>query len=153
MQEQEKDNPGVIAPPPLIYLAGLAIGFALDRFWPLDFDRYLPAGIVLIGLGIALMAIGIREFKRAKTDFLPIRPTVRIITTGPFRVTRNPLYLAMTLIYAGIGAAFGILWVFILLVPVLAVMHYGVIAREERYLERKFGDEYLAYKRRVRRWL
>lgn len=150
---QEKDNPGVIAPPPLIYLAGLAIGFALDRFWPLDFDRYLSAGIVLIGLGIALMAIGIREFKRAKTDFLPIRPTVRIITTGPFRVTRNPLYLAMTLIYAGIGAASGILWVFFLLVPVLAVMHYGVIAREERYLERKFGDEYLAYKRRVRRWL
>jgi len=150
---QEKDNPGVIAPPPLIYLAGLATGFVLEQFWPIGVGRSPAAGIIGIAFGAALMALGLREFKMAETDYLPYRPTVRIIQTGPFRFTRNPLYLAMTLIYAGIALAFGSLWAFLLLVPVLAVIHYGVIAREERYLERKFGEDYLTYKRAVRRWL
>lgn len=150
---QTKDNPGVIAPPPLIYLAGLIVGAVLERFVPLAAFAGRPAaGIAIVILGAILMALGLREFHRAGTDFKPYRPTTRIIVTGPFRYTRNPLYLSLTLVYAGIAIAMGGAWAIILLIPVLAAIRYGVIAREERYLERKFGSEYLRYKESVRRW-
>ncbi|HLF58299.1 MAG TPA: isoprenylcysteine carboxylmethyltransferase family protein [Alphaproteobacteria bacterium] len=149
-----KDIPGVIAPPPLIYLAGLVAGLVLDRTWTLPILRARPiAGTALVLLGAVLMALGIREFKRAGTDFKPYRPTTRIITSGPFRFTRNPLYISLALVYAGIALTVGSAWALAFLVPVLGIIRYGVIAREERYLEGKFGPEYLRYKQSVRRWL
>lgn len=152
--QQGKDNPGVIAPPPLIYLGGLIGGLLLDRIVPVVFVPGHPiAGAVLAGLGVILMALGIREFKRTKTEYLPYKPTARIISSGPFRFTRNPLYLSMSLIYAGLAIAFGSVWSLVLFIPVLATIRYGVIGREERYLERKFGAEYLGYKNSVRRWI
>jgi protein-S-isoprenylcysteine O-methyltransferase Ste14 len=151
---QAKDVPGVIAPPPLVYLGGLLAGLALDRVWPIGAVGARPlAGAALVALGAVLMALGIREFKKAGTDFKPYRPTTRIITSGPFRLSRNPLYLSLTLFYAGIALAAGSSWAFLFLAPVLAAIRYGVVAREERYLEAKFGAEYLRYKESVRRWL
>ena len=152
--EQGKDIPGVIAPPPLIYLGGLVAGVLLDHFLPIGAVAARPVvGAPLVILGIVLMALSLREFIRAKTDFKPYRPTTRIISSGPFRFTRNPLYLAMALIYAGLAIALGSVWALALFIPVLATVRYGVIAREERYLERKFGAEYLGYKIGVRRWI
>jgi protein-S-isoprenylcysteine O-methyltransferase Ste14 len=90
---------------------------------------------------------------RAGTSFRTERPTTAIVTAGPFRYSRNPIYVALTLLYLGIGMVLNALWVLLLIVPVIAVMQRGVIAREERYLERKFGDEYRRYQVRVRRWL
>lgn len=152
--QQGKDVPGVIAPPPLIYLGGLVAGFLLDRFLPVAALAGQPlAGAALAVLGVILMALGIREFKRVKTEYLPYKPTTRIISSGPFRFTRNPLYLAMAFIYAGLAIGLGSIWALVLFIPVLATIRYGVIAREEQYLERKFGAEYLGYKNGVRRWI
>ena len=149
-----KDTAGVIAPPPLIFLAGLIAGFLLDHFlaWP-GMTTQVAAGLALLGLGLILMFLGIREFERAGTDYRPYKPTTRIITGGPFRFTRNPLYLSLALIYAGLALAHGSFWALVLLGPVLIVIRYGVIAREERYLEARFGADYLNYKNSVRRWL
>lgn len=149
-----KDTAGVIAPPPLIYLAGLAAGIALDRVfaWP-GWAPMIWPGVGLAVLGAAFNLWGIREFRRAETDYVPYRPTKRIITTGPFRFTRNPLYVSLAAVYAGIALALGSAWALALLVPVMLVIRFGVIAREERYLAEKFGEEYLRYKDSVRRWL
>jgi protein-S-isoprenylcysteine O-methyltransferase Ste14 len=151
-----KDTPGVIAPPPLVYLGALAAGLLLDRFLPLAAFEARPAAIAGLGflaLGALLMFLGMREFQRAGTDYRPYKPTTRIIESGPFRFTRNPLYLSLTLIYAGIALSLGSSWALVMLVPVLVIIRYGVIAREERYLTHKFGGEYLRYKEQVRRWL
>jgi protein-S-isoprenylcysteine O-methyltransferase Ste14 len=151
-----QDNPGVIAPPPLIYAGALAVGLLANRLYSIPFlPRGLPRALgwplILCGLGIG--TLGFREMKRAGTNVDPREPTTSIVTEGPYRFTRNPLYLSMTLIYGGITALANALPSFLLLPAVLAVMRRGVIEREERYLERKFGDEYLDYKARVRRWI
>ena len=93
------------------------------------------------------------EFRRARTSFDVRKPSTSLITTGPFRFSRNPIYLAMTLLQLGIGIAVDGVWILAALVRALVAMHYGVIVREERYLERKFGDAYRGYKTSVRRWL
>ncbi len=103
--------------------------------------------------GLATGLLGFREMKRAQTNVDPRKPTTAIVAEGPYRYTRNPLYVGMTLIYAGISALANALPPVLLLPAVFAVMRRGVIEREERYLERKFGDEYLRYKGQVRRWI
>ena len=150
------DNPGVIAPPPLIYAGALAIGLLANRLYPIAF---LPCGLsrvlgwpLIVG-GPVVGSLGLREMKRADTNVDPREPTTAIVTGGPYRFTRNPLYLSMTLIYAGITALANALPAALLLPVVLHIMRRGVIEREERYLARKFGDEYLDYKARVRRWI
>jgi protein-S-isoprenylcysteine O-methyltransferase Ste14 len=152
----EQDTPGVIARSPFIYLGFLVLGLGLDRLWPyplLPEAVPYPLGGALIALGLLVVLASIRRFKAADTSFNPKKPTTAIVTEGPYRVSRNPIYLGLTAIYAGIGIAADAPWVWVLLPPTLVVMHYGVIAREERYLERKFGAEYLDYKASVRRWL
>lgn len=150
------DAPGVIARPPFIYLGFLALGLGLDWLWPSpllpEALRYTLGG-ALIGLGIALTLASFRHFRAAGTSVDPLKPSTAILTEGPYRISRNPIYIGLTAVYAGIGVALDAPWVWALLPPTLAVMHYGVILREERYLERKFGQEYLDYKARVRRWL
>jgi protein-S-isoprenylcysteine O-methyltransferase Ste14 len=154
--ERNTDNPGVIAPPPLIYAGALAIGLLANWMYPVPF---LPRGLSrvlgwpLIAGGLAIGYLGIREMQRAGTNVDPREPTTAIVTGGPYRFTRNPLYLSMTLIYGGITTLANALPAALLLPVVLHVMRRGVIEREERYLEGKFGDEYLDYKARVRRWI
>ena len=156
MSDETQDNPGVIAPPPLIYAGGLVIGLLANRRYPVPF---LPHGLarvlgwLLIISGLAIGTLGFREMKRAGTNVDPREPTTTIVTGGPYRFTRNPLYLSMTLIYVGISALANALPSVLLLPAVLHIMRRGVIEREERYLERKFGAEYLNYKAQVRRWM
>jgi protein-S-isoprenylcysteine O-methyltransferase Ste14 len=109
--------------------------------------------IVEGGAGVALARSFVTAFRRARTPVAPYRPTTAIVTTGPYVFSRNPAYLGMALAYAGIAVAAEALWVLAVLVPTLIVIDRGVIAAEERYLERKFGEEYLRYKARTRRWL
>lgn len=150
-----RDNPGVIAPPPLIYLTALLLGFALEYFWPVAaLDRGIGQllGILLGCAGLAFALPALLGFRRAGTSPEPWHPSTALVTSGLYRYTRNPMYVGLTLIYLGVTAAFGGVWMAAMLVPALLVMRYGVIAREERYLESKFGNAYLDYLGSVRRW-
>jgi protein-S-isoprenylcysteine O-methyltransferase Ste14 len=154
--QNERDTAGVVAPPPLIYLGGLAIGFGLEALLP---GASLPGAIrwalggALVVAGVALLASFNTAFTRKGTAVQPWKPTTAIVTTGPYRLTRNPAYLGMALVYVGIALLAEALWVLAPLPLVLAIMDRAVIAREERYLERRFGREYLDYKTRARRWI
>jgi protein-S-isoprenylcysteine O-methyltransferase Ste14 len=150
------DNPGVIAKPPSLFVAALAAGFALEWIVPTSFVRGAPRfalGAALLGAGVWLMSASMRQQRRAGTNIETDRPTETIVTDGPYRWSRNPIYVALVLIYLGVAVLGDSLWVLGLLVPLLVVMRFGVIAREEAYLDRKFGDVYRAYRARVRRWL
>ncbi len=114
--------------------------------------RYL-AGAALAACGFVLIGMGTRRFVAAGTNIPPNLPTTALVVDGIYGRTRNPLYLGATLVYLGLSVAAGSLWAIVLVVPLLWVINVGVIAREERYLERKFGDAYRAYKGRVRRWV
>ncbi len=150
------DNPGVIAFPPALYAGTLLIGLLLDSVFPIGF---LPRSVALI-LGVlalicaALIAISaFRVMNRARTAIHPSHPTTAIVSDGVFSLSRNPIYLSITLLYIGITLLFSALWALLLLLPLLVIVQIGVVKREEIYLERKFGDEYLRYKTRVRRWV
>jgi len=152
----ERDAPGVVAPPPLIYAGGLAVGLGLDAALPsASLPRLLRTslGWVLVVAGVVLLASFLAAFRRARTPVDPREATTTVVTSGPYRLSRNPAYLGMTLIYAGIAVLSQALWAFLALIVTLVVVDRGVIAREERYLGRKFGAEYLRYKARTRRWL
>ena len=156
MPQNTKDAPNVIAIPPLIYLAFLAVGLLLDYLFPVP---VLPNSIqYAVGFGIIIapglvMRFVLLEFRKAETQFDPRKPTTAIITTGPYRFSRNPSYISLTMLYLGIAIAADSVWVLAGLIPTLVIMHYGVILREEEYLETKFSEEYLRYKNTVRRWL
>jgi protein-S-isoprenylcysteine O-methyltransferase Ste14 len=152
----EQDTPGVIAPPPLIYAAALVVGLGVGYLAPTAFlPRSLAYGLaaVLIGVAVGLRLWGGWVMGRAGTSIRPTVPTTALVTTGPFRFSRNPLYLAVTLAYLGIAIAAQSLWALALLLVVLPVMQRGVIDREERYLERRFGADFVRYKECVRRWI
>jgi protein-S-isoprenylcysteine O-methyltransferase Ste14 len=151
------DNPQVIIRPPLAWGLAIVAGFALDWLAPLPF---LPTGWPARLLGTAVFAVALTLFAwaiatitQAGSNVPTSRPVTAIVDSGPYRFTRNPIYLAMALGLTGLAIAFGDLWLLTMLVPFALVIRYGVIAREEAYLERKFGDVYGAYRARVRRWL
>jgi protein-S-isoprenylcysteine O-methyltransferase Ste14 len=108
---------------------------------------------VLLVLGMALATWGRATMRRGGTNIDPREPALALVTDGPFRFSRNPLYVAITLFYLGLTLIADALWPLLLLVPLLWVTHYGIVLREERYLENKFGETYLSYKRQVRRWI
>src|SRR5438552_11936869 len=152
------DVAGVIALPPLIFLGFLAAATVLQAILPLPIPvahspaRYVPGAMLAAG-GFVMIAIGTRLFAAAGTNVPPTLPTTALVVDGIYRRSRNPLYLGLILVYLGLGVAAGSLWAIGLLVPLLWVINVGVVKREERYLERKFGDAYRAYKARVRRWI
>jgi protein-S-isoprenylcysteine O-methyltransferase Ste14 len=152
------DVAGVIALPPLIFLRFLVAATVLEAIVPLRFlaahalARYL-AGAALAAGGFVMIGMGTRRFVAAGTNIPPYLPTTALVVDGIYGRTRNPLYLGTTLVYLGLSVAAGSLWAIVLVVPLLWVINVGVVGREERYLERKFGDAYRAYKARVRRWL
>jgi protein-S-isoprenylcysteine O-methyltransferase Ste14 len=152
----EQDAPGVLVPPPVYFIAGLAIGFALEALLPsasLPAVLAWPVGGMLLAGGLLLVAAFFAAFRRARTPVDTRKPTATIVTTGPYRLTRNPGYLSLALIYAGIAILTSALWAFVPLVPTLVLVDRAVIRREERYLERKFGREYTRYKASTRRWI
>lgn len=155
MQENSQDVAGVIAPPPLIYLGGLIVGFALQARFPLlwlpkTIRRFL--GSLLLAGAVILMALAARMFQGAGTAINPTVSTTTLVTSGPYQVTRNPLYLSLTMFYTAIALLGGTFWAIALLPIVIRLMNKGVIEREEIYLERKFGDQYRQYKEHVPRW-
>lgn len=151
----QNDSPGVITIPPLIYLLFLVPGIVLEMLFPFDLlpniAQYV-VGFVLIATSVVLLPRAFGRFRETGTNVDVRKPTTAIIKDGPYRFSRNPLYLSMTLLNLGIGVASDSVWIVGTLIPALVVMHYGVIFREEAYLERKFGEEYLRYKQSVRRW-
>ena len=152
----ERDSPGINVPPPLIYVVPLIVGLVLDNWRHLSF---LPRGdarglgVSLLGTGAVLNAWFLLTIRKTDVPIRTDKPVPKLTTEGPFRYSRNPSYLALAMIYAGIASLRNSLWAVLLLAPTLRVMQRAVIWREERYLERAFGEEYLAYKGRVRRWI
>jgi protein-S-isoprenylcysteine O-methyltransferase Ste14 len=156
MPASPPDNSGVRFPPPLLYVIPLGIGILIQRFYPvaiLPRGIALVPGVLLVALGLALGAVAMISFVRARTSPIPIKPTTAIVATGPYRFTRNPMYLGLALLYLGVTLWVDTLWPLLFLPLVLFTVQRTVIAREERYLEAKFGDEYRVYKARVRRWI
>jgi protein-S-isoprenylcysteine O-methyltransferase Ste14 len=154
----EKDVPGVIVFPPLIPLTVLVVGIVLDRLLPLTvLNGVSPplravAGGILFVFGLWVMVGGRRTFVRAGTNVNPHQPSLKIVSEGIYSHLRNPMYVGATVGLLGIILAFGLEWTFVLLVIGSLILHFGVVLREERYLERKFGDEYLRYKAGVPRY-
>jgi protein-S-isoprenylcysteine O-methyltransferase Ste14 len=154
----DKDVAGVIAPPPLIYLSFLFVGIAADWFLDLALvhgdqtPRWVGGGALVV-LAVVIMALGVGGFARAGTPVPTREPTRALVTTGTHGISRNPLYISLFLFYTGLALLANSVAALVLLLPLALVIRYGVVAREERYLERKFGDAYGAYKARVPRWI
>ena len=150
------DAPGVLVFPPALFAGTLVLGLALHWLRPVSLLPPLPArlaGLVVLVLSWWLVHSAEAAMKRAGTNVRPDQPSLAIVTDGPFRFSRNPMYLATTGLYLGITLLVNTPWPLILLSPMLLVLHWGVVRREERYLEAKFGEPYRAYKSRVRRWV
>jgi protein-S-isoprenylcysteine O-methyltransferase Ste14 len=151
------DTAQVVIRPPIAWLLAVLVGLALDWLMPLPFmPAALPAGWIggaVFAVALALFAWAIATITRAGSNVPTSKPTTTIVDTGPYRFTRNPIYLGMFLGLVGLAMAFDSLWLLAVLVPFALVIRYGVVAREETYLERKFDDVYRRYRSRVRRWL
>jgi protein-S-isoprenylcysteine O-methyltransferase Ste14 len=151
------DTSNVIIPPPIAWALAVAAGLAADWLYPWQFVPasisriWVGGGVFVVGFALAIWAVV--TMRRAGTRVEPYKPTTTIVANGPYRFTRNPIYIGMFLGQAGLAIGLDDLWVLATLVPFYLVIRYGVIAREEAYLDRKFGAVYLGYKSRVRRWL
>jgi protein-S-isoprenylcysteine O-methyltransferase Ste14 len=154
----EKDVPGVIVFPPLIPLTVLVVGILLDWLSPLTILNGIPfalravAGGILFVAGLSVMIGGRGTFVKAGTNVNPREPALKIVSHGIYSHLRNPMYVGGMVGLLGIILAFGLEWTFVLLVIGSLVLHFGVVLREERYLERKFGDDYRRYKQSVPRY-
>ncbi len=156
MPQPDADSAGVRFPPPLMFLGALIIGVLLQFIWSLPFLPWrigMFSGTIVFGLGVLLVASAALLFTRAGTGLPPWTPTTQLVIRGPYRITRNPMYLGMAMIQAGLGLCLGSLWILFMLVPVLWWIRHKVIAAEEAYMEEKFGNAYRDYCGRVRRWL
>ncbi len=156
MTEQEQQTPGIRLIPPLVYAVSLFIGLAIEQLLPLGSIPWTwragPAVILIASAGL-LIAPTVMRFRRADTPFDVRKPATTLIMDGPNRYSRNPGYLALTLLYLGLGVLFSSAWVWVLVVPTLLIMNVAVVRKEEQHLESQFGEEYLRYKTAVRRWL
>lgn len=156
--EKASDGANVRFPPPLIYVGGLALGIAADRLLHLPRLGLQPElrevlGIGLVAAGFAISFAGAGLFMRRNTAIIPYKPASALVTSGIYRWTRNPMYLGMALIYAGLAIFLSSLAALVLLLVVITTVQTQVIAREEAYLERAFGADYVDYKKRVRAWI
>ena len=150
MKQREKDASGVLFPPPLAHLVMLITGLAIHSLRP---KRFLPKGKVqfaiglpFVGIAVILSVWAVRTMRQAATEINAYKPTTAIVMRGPFQFSRNPMYLSLTALYIGIATVVNSLWAILLLPVALVAISRGVIEREERYLERKFGEKYIRYK-------
>jgi protein-S-isoprenylcysteine O-methyltransferase Ste14 len=155
----DNETAGAVARPPVLFIAALLLGSLADRFLPLpiQFPQFGPLhwimGSALVLIGLAISIAGIRNFSSAATPVQGTMPTSRLVTTGIHGWSRNPIYVGMFLIYGGVGLALESPWIFVFALPLALTIRYGVVAREEAYLERRFGDSYRNYRGSVRRWI
>lgn len=155
MSTQRTEGPGRV-PPPLLYLAGLVLGVVSNRLWPIsplpEGWRY-ALGLVLVLLSIGIIVPVVRRYRGAKTPFDVRKPSTTLITDGPNHFSRNPGYVALTMVYFGIALFLDNAWVMLAAVPIFIAMDRWVIPEEERHLANVYGEEYARYKASVRRWL
>jgi len=156
---ETRDTAGVIAPPPLIALAALLLGLALDWLMPaflltvlLTLDVRIVFGVLLAAVGGALAIAGRNTFVRNRTAVNPYRASSALVVSGIYDYVRNPMYVGLAFLLAGLGIGFASDWTLVMLVVAALVIHFGVVKREERYLEAKFGDAYRQYRARVPRY-
>ena len=158
METDTNDRPSIFLPPPLIFFVFLGIGFLLDYLFPFTLFR-LPSSPRIICSGILLVTSGylalgsIIVLLRNQTPFDPSKPTLKIVRQGPFRFSRNPMYLALLVLLAGVAVFTGSIWMCLAVPALVLVLDVGAVRPEEEYLERNFGGRYLEYKAKVRRWL
>jgi protein-S-isoprenylcysteine O-methyltransferase Ste14 len=154
-----QDYADVVVKPPALFLGAILLGCLLSWIVPLGPGlgsanmRALAAGGMLALVGLALFVVSVREFRRAGTSVVPGEPSTALLESGPYRYTRNPIYISFTLFYFGLAIMLTSAWLLVLLVPVLIVLQRGVVEREEAYLASKFGEAYRKYQLRVPRWL
>ena len=156
MNDRTSDNAGVITIPPIVYLVGLLLGLLIHYFYPIGFlseSVSIGFGVLLTPVAIPIALFAVLALKRAETPLDVRKPTTAIVTNGIYRLSRNPMYVALAFVYLGIACWVNSLWILLLMVPVLVVVDQSIIKREEQYLEQKFGDEYMRYKSEVRRWI
>jgi protein-S-isoprenylcysteine O-methyltransferase Ste14 len=150
------DTSGIRVPPPIYYILGFLVGIAFELVFPTSWPPFgirLAAALLAGGVWIVLDGAAMMFFHRAGTSMVPMNPTTALVTSGPYRVTRNPMYVGMAFLYVAFACLFGVIWALVFLPAVIAIIDRFVIAREEPYLERIFGQAYRDYKARVRRWL
>jgi len=156
MTEQEQQTPGIRLIPPLVYAVSLLIGLAIEQLFPLvsiSWTWRTGPAVVLIAVAGLLIAPTVMRYRHADTPFDVRKPATTLITDGPYRYSRNPGYVSLTLLYLGLGVLFSSAWVCVLVVPTLLIINVAVVRKEEQHLESQFGEEYLRYKTAVRRWL
>jgi protein-S-isoprenylcysteine O-methyltransferase Ste14 len=152
---QEVANRGIIRPP-LVYAGAIGLGLLLHGAWPVGLGSRAvsaPLGGVAMLVAVALFVSAVRTLRTAGTPVPGDRPTTAIVRAGPYRYSRNPIYLSFSLLHLGVACLLDSLWLLVTLIPAVALMSLVVIPREERYLEARFPSEYLPYKAAVRRWL
>jgi protein-S-isoprenylcysteine O-methyltransferase Ste14 len=152
----DNSTSGVRIPPPLIYIAGFLLGVAVEIAYPIASPPLavaIVAAVLGIAIWLALDGAAMLHFRRARTSMIPMKPSTALVTRGPYRRTRNPMYVGMAALYVAVALISGVIWALVFLPFVILAVDRLVIAREEPYLETRFGDEYREYKRRVRRWL
>lgn len=154
--ENDKKGAAVKFPPPLVFLIGMIAAYAVHYFYPITVGRnslILPIGIVILTFSVCILIYSLVLFIKAKTHIEPWKPTNTIISSGLFAYSRNPIYLAFCILTIGIGTMLNSFWVILSCIPSAVVIFYIAIKKEEAYLGEKFGDEYIQYRQKVRRWL
>jgi protein-S-isoprenylcysteine O-methyltransferase Ste14 len=147
----------IVAPPPVMYIGALLFGFAIHAAFPIwifstGYGHFIMGGFLFV-LSAAFARWAFLTMRQFGTSANPKKPSEALATNGPFQFSRNPIYVAMTGLYVGLDFIVNSVWPLMLLPPLLLIMNWGVIRREERYLSSQFGEAYAAYKSRVRRWL
>ena len=159
MARPARDVADVAIKPPFLFLGALALGCCLSLVLPIGPALASPnllaftAGFIFVALGLALGILAIRRFRLAGTSVVPGEPSTALVVDGPYRFTRNPIYIAFVILYFGLAVMLTSAWMLLLLIPVLIILQRGVVEREEAYLQSKFGEAYRKYQARVPRWL
>jgi protein-S-isoprenylcysteine O-methyltransferase Ste14 len=153
------DYAEVAVKPPILFLGALALGCLLSSLIPIGpglgsaNGLAVTVGLTFIVLGFVLAGLSFRNFRLAGTSVVPGEPATALVVSGPYHVTRNPIYIGLVLAYFGVSILLTSMWVLLLLIPVVIILQRGVVLKEEEYLERQFGKAYTKYKARVPRWL
>lgn len=155
-QGRDQDHAGVLAPPPVLYFALAGLAWLLDWYWPWTaMQRQWSWGLagVLSVLALGLATWAGRVMQKAGTNIQPHKPVLALVREGPYRWTRNPMYMALCTMMVVWGLVLNSVWGCVMVIPLWLLLHFGVVLREERYLEAKFGERYVIWKKTVRRWV